>query len=71
MNGLTGKRTGVGAIFVLGVMPRSGTNYLYDFLALHPDCAPARAPIWEDFFLQHADLLMAYTATVRRRWDPD
>jgi len=71
MNGLTGKRTGVEAIFVLGVMPRSGTNYLYDLLALHPDCGPARAPIWEDFFLQHADLLMAYTAAVRRRWDPD
>lgn len=57
-------------IFILGVMPRSGTNYLWDLICSHPDCAPAREPIHEDLFLQHADVLEAYIATVQRAWDP-
>jgi Sulfotransferase family len=56
-------------IFVLGIMPRSGTNYLRDLLCLHPQCAPARTPIHEDFFLEPSDLLVAYVREVRRRWD--
>lgn len=57
-------------IFILGVMPRSGTNYLWDLICSHPDCAPAREPIHEDLFLQHAHLLEAYTGAVQRAWDP-
>ncbi len=57
-------------IFILGVMPRSGTNYLWDLLCSHPDCVPAREPIHEDLFLQHAHLLEAYAAAVQRAWDP-
>jgi Sulfotransferase family len=57
-------------IFILGIMPRSGTNYLWDLLGLHPQCAPARAPIREDFFLEASDHLLAYTREVRDRWDP-
>jgi protein-tyrosine sulfotransferase len=57
-------------IFVLGIMPRSGTNYLHDLLCLHPDCAAAREPIHEDLFLQHADHLLAFVSAVRGAWDP-
>jgi hypothetical protein len=57
-------------IFILGVMPRSGTNYLWDLICSHPDCVPAREPIHEDLFLQHAHLLEAYMAAVQRAWDP-
>ena len=57
-------------IFLLGVMPRSGTNFLWDLLLLHPHCAAARSPIREDLFLEHVDLLLAYTSAVRRSWDP-
>jgi protein-tyrosine sulfotransferase len=57
-------------IFILGIMPRSGTNYLWDLLCLHPRCGPARSPIWEDFFLECSDHLVAYTQAVRDRWDP-
>jgi protein-tyrosine sulfotransferase len=57
-------------IFILGVMPRSGTNYLWDLICSHPDCAPAREPIHEDLFLQHAHLLEAYIEAVQRAWDP-
>jgi Sulfotransferase family len=57
-------------IFILGIMPRSGTNFLWDLLCLHPDCGPARAPVMEDFFLQASDHLIAYTRAVRDWWDP-
>jgi len=59
------------AIFILGVTPRSGTNYLSALLCSHPDCGPAREPVHEDLFLQHAHLLRAYTSAVRAAWDPD
>ena len=57
-------------VLILGLAPRSGTNYLWDLLCLHPDCAPGREPIREDFFLEHADRLLDFVRTVRSRWDP-
>lgn len=57
-------------IFLHGIMPRSGTNFLWDLLCLHPGCAPGRAPIREDFFLQEIDRLLAYTSAVQQWWDP-
>ena len=57
-------------IFILGIMPRSGTNYLWDLLCLHPQCAPARSPIREDFFLEASDHLLGYIRDVEERWDP-
>lgn len=57
-------------IFILGVTPRSGTNFLWDLLLLHPDCAMARDPVREDLFLEPAELLLRYTAAVRASWDP-
>jgi Sulfotransferase family len=58
------------AIFILGIMPRSGTNFLWDLLCFHPQCAPARAPIREDFFLEHSHHLLDYAQAVRSSWDP-
>jgi Sulfotransferase family len=57
-------------IFILGIMPRSGTNYLWDLLRLHPACTPAREPIREDFFIEESDDLLAFTRHVADRWDP-
>lgn len=57
-------------IFVLGIQPRSGTNYLFDLIRRHPDCAPA-TPIWEDFLLAHAELLERYARAVTGHWNPD
>jgi protein-tyrosine sulfotransferase len=57
-------------IFVLGIMPRSGTNYLWDLLCLHPHVGKAREPIREDLFLEHSDHLVAYTQAVQEWWDP-
>ena len=57
-------------IFLHGISPRSGTNYVWDLLSLHPDVAPARDPVREDFFLECSDHLVAFGEAVRSRWDP-
>lgn len=56
------------AIFILGLLPRSGTNFLSNLLQLHPDCAPAD-PVWEDFLVTHLDLLASYSNAVAGDWD--
>jgi hypothetical protein len=55
-------------IFIIGIRQRSGTNYLFDLLGLHPDCCNSPAPIWEDFLLAHADLLVGYARSTYRHW---
>ena len=55
-------------IFVAGVMQRSGTNFLADLLALHPDCEKAFPA--EDFFLTQAPLLEKYVAATYAKWNP-
>lgn len=56
-------------IFILGIMPRCGTNFLSNLLLLHPDCVP-RDAVWEDFTVAHADLLLRYSQRVIQNWDP-
>jgi hypothetical protein len=58
------------SIFIHGILPRSGTNFLWDLLLLHPECAPAIDPVREDLFLEHSDHLVAFTEAVRASWDP-
>jgi protein-tyrosine sulfotransferase len=57
-------------IFIHGVLPRSGTNFLWDLLLLHPDCVRTREPIREALFLDHSDQLTAFVDRVRETWDP-
>jgi protein-tyrosine sulfotransferase len=59
------------AIFIHGIMPRSGTNFLWDLLLLHPDCARGRVPVQEDLFLDHSDHLIAFVEAARAAWDPE
>lgn len=56
-------------IFILGILQRSGTNFLNNLLLLHPD---VKSPglVWEDFFLAHGDLLSEYVDKTQRRWAP-
>jgi len=56
-------------IFILGILPRCGTNFLSELLCLHPDCAPS-APVPEDFLVAHTDLLDRYIDKVHKRWNP-
>jgi hypothetical protein len=54
-------------IFLLGINARSGTNFAYQLLTLHPDIAPA-AHQGEDYLLHHSDLLVQYLDTTQRQW---
>ena len=54
--------------FVLGVMRRSGTNYLHDLLSSHPACSAAAIP--EDFFVSELEQLDWYGERVARHWNP-
>ena len=56
-------------VFLLGILERSGTNYLYDLIRAHPDVG-VRRPIWEDKLLREATLLEQYADTVAASWDP-
>src|SRR3954462_3809893 len=57
-------------IFILGILERSGTNFLWDLVSAHPDVG-IRAPIYEDNLLRSAHLLQRYVDDVASRWqDP-
>ena len=58
---------GENLIFVLGVLPRSGTNFLRDLLCLHPQCQQAGVAFAEDYVLAESALLRAYVSGVERR----
>ena len=57
-------------MFVLGMLQRTGTNYVRDLLALHPDVAPL-APVHEDQLLRWSHHLVAYVDDVSRCWSPE
>jgi len=54
--------------FILGILHRSGTNYLYRLLREHPECA-GPGPIWEDFFVHNIDMIQNYLEDVQSEWD--
>lgn len=55
-------------IYIVGISPRSGTNFLYDLLRFHPSLDAART-VEEDFLLFGADHLKDYVHRVAGRWD--
>jgi protein-tyrosine sulfotransferase len=57
-------------VWILGILQRSGTNYLRDLIELHPDCQTAD-PIGEDFLVANADKLQQYARGVAGDWNPD
>ena len=54
-------------IFILGISQRSGTNFLFDLVRLHPDCG-APSINWEDFLVHHSDALVRYVNSIFRGW---
>jgi protein-tyrosine sulfotransferase len=56
-----------GPIFIAGISTRSGTNFLYDLLRLHPDCG-GPATNWEDSSLSKAEHLVRYVEVVTGGW---
>src|SRR5262245_57486813 len=57
-------------IFILGITARSGTNFLFHLLCLHPDCDPG-GPIWENYLLMHAGALVRYADAVYDSFNPE
>lgn len=57
------------SIFILGILPRSGTNYLQELICVHPHCG-APSVVREDYLLYHVDLLSRYVDAVFRHWNP-
>lgn len=55
--------------FILGILQRSGTNYLFRLLREHPDCI-GPGPIWEDYLVHHSEMLKKYTNIVYKYWNP-
>ncbi len=58
-------------IFILGITGRSGTNFLWDLLCLHPDCESSRSITTEDYLVHHSDLLVEYAHAVHHQWKPN
>lgn len=56
-------------IFLLGILERSGTNFLYNSLVQHPEISEM-APAGEDFLLKEAGLLQAYCQQTASNWHP-
>lgn len=59
-----------GPIFILGMLPRSGTNHLWDLLGLHPD-TELSTPVYEDHLVRSASHLFHYVDDVSRQWTPE
>lgn len=55
-------------IFLLGIMPRSGTNFLCELLCRHPDCGTT-FHITEDFLLANAHHLSNFADGVHGSWN--
>ena len=67
---LTGVQEDKGApIFIMGIMPRSGTNFLHRLLCQHPDCGAINTtPVREDYVLHHGYWLSTYTKRLKWQW---
>lgn len=53
-------------IFIMGIMPRSGTHFLANLLCQHPNCA--KSVVAEDALTANADSLVRYAASLQRQW---
>ncbi|MEZ4700852.1 MAG: sulfotransferase [Rhodothermales bacterium] len=56
-------------IFIVGIMPRSGTNFLHRLLCQHPDCGAINTtPVREDYLLHHIEGLNRFVGRLRWQW---
>lgn len=57
-------------VFIIGINPRSGTNYLYQILALHPDCVQSKH-YGEDFIIYGIEKYLEFYKIVTNKWAQD
>jgi hypothetical protein len=55
-------------LFLIGIMMRSGTNFLADILQIMDPQLRMPRVLDEDFLLVHSDLLVDYTCRMHQRW---
>ncbi len=55
-------------VFILGIHGRSGTNFLFQLMGLHPDVIPPRHK-GEDFLVAYLHHLEAYEQSLVHRWE--
>ena len=56
-------------VFILGIMPRSGTNFLHRLLCQHPDCGAINTtPVREDYLIHHSNWLGRYLGRLKWQW---
>lgn len=54
-------------IFIMGVMPRSGTHFLSNLLCLHTACC--KSAFDEDYLLSYSDYLAKYAIGLQNQWE--
>lgn len=52
-------------VFILGIHPRSGTNFLRSLLLIHKDCVGI---LDEDYLIAYSNLLSNYVTAIDRNW---
>lgn len=56
-------------IFIMGIMPRSGTNFLHRLLCQHADCGAINmTPVREDYVMHHGYWLQKYVRRLKWQW---
>lgn len=63
----SGSAAGDGLIFIMGIMPRSGTHYLASLLCQHPGCTGS--VLDEDCLFVYANKLKNYSTRLEQMWD--
>lgn len=54
-------------LYIAGISPRSGTNFLYKCISYHPACLPTTEG--EDHFLRNSDCLIDFATSVYDKWN--
>jgi hypothetical protein len=65
-----GAGAGPDPFFLLGMTERSGTNFLFHLVSLHPDCDYG-GPIWENYLTTHLELLARFANAVYSDYAPE
>lgn len=56
-------------VYLLGIMPRSGTNFFYDLLLLHPECTKSFRALSEVYSFVYAHHLNDYVNDLYGKWE--
>lgn len=56
-------------IYIAGIAPRSGTNYVYRLITDHPYCILSAGG--EDYFLLKSDFLYLFSEAIYNKWQPE